>query len=105
MADLLQLPVRPRSRHARRPYQVRKLDGGGDVLTTRIITARNDADASRQASDLADRNRVELWSTSRLVGQFGPLDDPIAISIRLLADRSSITLRGRRFSSATPVAE
>ena len=90
MADLLQFSVRPRSRHARRAYQVHKFAVDGGVLTTRTITARNDADASRQAFDLANQHRVELWSTSRLVAQFGLLDDPIAISIRLLADRSTL---------------
>ena len=90
MAALLQFSPRPRSRHARRAYQIQKfaVDGGG--RTTRTITARNDADASRQALDLADQQRVELWSTSRLVARFGPPDDPVAISIRLLADQSTI---------------
>ena len=90
MADLLQFSVRPRSRHARRAYQVHKFAVDGGVLTTRTITARNDADASRQALDLADQYRVELWSTSRLVGHFGRLDDPTAISIRLLTGRSTL---------------
>jgi hypothetical protein len=56
------------------------------VLTTRTITARNDADASRQAFDLANQHRVELWSASRLVAHLRPLDNPIALSIMLLAD-------------------
>jgi hypothetical protein len=87
MAALHQFSCRPRSRHARRGYQVRKFTVQGVGLTMRAITARNDADASRQASDLAGKHRVELWSTSRLVAQFGPLNDPLAISIRLLAKR------------------
>ncbi|MHC2106976.1 hypothetical protein FV242_26505 [Methylobacterium sp. WL64] len=90
MADLLQYPTQPRSRHARRAYQVRKFAADGGMKTSRTITARNDADATRQALDLADQHGAELWSASRLVGQFGLLDDPTAISIKMLADRSTI---------------
>lgn len=87
MAVLTQFPARPRSRHARRAYQVNKFATDGGMLSSRTITARNDADAMRQAPGLAHQHRVELWSTGRFVAQFGPPAGAIAIAIRMLNDR------------------
>lgn len=86
MADLIKFPANSRSRHARRAYQVHRLGPNGRVLKTCIITARNDGDARRQALGLVDGHRAELWADNRLVAALGPLEGPIATSIRLLAD-------------------
>ena len=60
MADLIKFPAKPRSRHARRTYQVHRFAPTGSVLTTCVITARNDGDAERQAVGLIEGHRAEL---------------------------------------------
>lgn len=92
MAELLKFPTRPRSRHARRIYQVHEFAKNGGVLNSRSITARNNSDARRLAEGLSDEHRIELWSTNRFVAQFGPLDAPMATWIKLLEDRPTIDL-------------
>ncbi|WP_342108758.1 hypothetical protein [Methylobacterium sp. SI9] len=87
MADLLKFPTNPRSRHARRAYQVHRFDRSGGASASRIITARDDTDAQRQAAGLAAGDRVELWAGKRLVAVFGAFGGPVATSIRLLADQ------------------
>lgn len=87
MADLIKFPAKPRSRHARRAYQVHRLAPSGGVVTTCIITARDDGDAKRQAAGLIDGHRAELWASDRLVAVFGAFDFPIATAIRLIADQ------------------
>jgi hypothetical protein len=90
MAELLEFSTRPRSRHARRIYQVHEFAKNGGVLTSGSITARNDADARRLAMGLTDEHWIELWASSRFVAQFGPLDTPMATWIKLLEDRPTI---------------
>ncbi|MHB2206606.1 hypothetical protein [Methylobacterium sp. CM6257] len=92
MAELLKFPARPRSRHARRIYQVHEFAKDGGVLTSRSITARNDTDAKRLALGLTDEHRIELWSTSRFVAQFGPPGTPVATWIKSLEDQPVIDL-------------
>ncbi|SDN02765.1 hypothetical protein SAMN05216360_105124 [Methylobacterium phyllostachyos] len=87
MADRLKFPINTRSRHARRAYQVHRFAGSGVVIASRIITARDDTDAQRQAAGLAAGDRAELWASNRLVAVFGAFGHPVATSIRLLADR------------------
>jgi len=87
MADLIKFPVILRSRHARRAYQVHRFAQSGSVIASRIITARDDVDARRQAVGLAAGNRAELWASTRLVAVFGAFGSPVATAIRLLADR------------------
>ena len=87
MADLIKFPVILRARHARRAYQVQRFAQNGSVIASRIITARDDVDAKRQAAVLAAGDRAELWASSRLVAVFGTFETPIATLIRLLADR------------------
>ncbi|MGH1571928.1 hypothetical protein ACRAWG_16070 [Methylobacterium sp. P31] len=93
MADLLKFPDRPRSRHARRAYQLHRFAADGGVLTSRIFTARNDGDAKRQAAGLNKGHRAELWASNRLVAAFGPPGGPIATAIRLLADQQTAPLK------------
>ena len=92
MADLLQFPAQPRSRHARRAYQIHKFAADGSVLTSRTITARNDSDAKQQASEFIVEHRIELWSANRFIAQFGSSDAPIAAWIKSLEDPSSTVL-------------
>lgn len=87
MADLIKFPIIRRSRHARRAYQVHRFAQSGGVIASRIITARDDVDAKRQAADLAAGDRAELWAGPRLVAVICAIENPIATSIRLLADR------------------
>lgn len=87
MADLLKFPANLHARHARRAYQVHRFAQSGGVLTSCIITARDDGDAKRQAAGLTAGDRAELWASNRLVAVFGSFGSPIATSIRLLADR------------------
>lgn len=87
MADLITFPARPRSRHARRAYQVHRLAPTGGVLATCVITARNDGDAKRQAAGLIAGHHTELWASDRLVAVFGAFETPIATAIRLLPDQ------------------
>jgi hypothetical protein len=87
VADLIAFPAQPRSRHARRAYQVHRLAPSGGVVTTCIITARNDGDAQRQAKGLTAGHRTELWASNRLVAVLGAFDFPIATTIRMLAER------------------
>ena len=87
MADLIKFPVLLRARHARRAYQVHRFAQSGGVIASRIITARDDVDAKRQAAGLAAGDRAELWASNRFVAVFGTSEIPVATSIRLLADR------------------
>lgn len=87
MADLIKFPAGLRSRHARRAYQVHRFAQSGGVIASRIITARDDGDARRQAVGLAAGDRAELWASTRLVAVFGAFGSPVATSIRLLADQ------------------
>ncbi|MCJ2069765.1 hypothetical protein MKK75_13355 [Methylobacterium sp. J-030] len=87
MADLINFPAKPRSRHARRTYQVHRLAPSGGVVATCIITARDDGDATRQAQELIAGHRAELWASNRLVAVLGTFDFPIATTIRVLADQ------------------
>lgn len=92
MADLIKFPNKPHSRHARRAYQVHRLAQSGGVLTSCIITARDDVDAKRQAARLSAGRRAELWASNRLVGEFGSFGSPIAIWIKLLEHRPTTDL-------------
>ncbi len=87
MADLLKFPANLRPRHVRRAYQVHRFVKSGGVLTSCIITARDDSDAKRQAAGLTAGNRTELWASNRLVAVFGAFENPIASAIRLHAER------------------
>lgn len=49
------------------PYRVRLLDGAGRVLRTKVIPARDEAEAIERARAFMDGRSVELWSGDRLV--------------------------------------
>lgn len=82
MADIITFSTKPRSRHARRTYQVHRFAQGGGVLRSCIITARDDSDARRQAARLIDGHRTELWASNRLVAVFGSVRAPLATAIQ-----------------------
>jgi hypothetical protein len=85
MADLITFPANPRSRHARRAYQVHRLAPSGGVIATSIITARDDGDAKRQAKGLIAGHHAELWAGGRLVAVLGAFT--FATAIRVLGDQ------------------
>ncbi len=87
MAHLIKFPANSRPRHVRRAYQLHRLAQSGGVLTSCIITARDDSDAKRQAAGLTAGDRTELWASDRLVAVFGAFENPIASVIRLHVER------------------
>lgn len=88
MADIITFSTKPRSRHARRTYQVHRFAQGGGVLRSCIITARDDSDAKRQAARLIDGHRTELWASNRFVAVFGAVGPPRATGFQA-ADQST----------------
>ena len=58
-------------------YELYWINDDGEVdATARPISASNDDDALIQAAELADGDRVELWTGSRLVARLGPATSP-----------------------------
>lgn len=90
MADVVSFPTGRRSSCAIPPYRAYRFAPDGSVRSTIPIEAGNDAEAAERALYLSEGERVELWSRARFVAHVGPMDGPVASSIRLLEDESAI---------------
>ncbi|MFL6731664.1 MAG: hypothetical protein ACJ8EP_04905 [Sphingomicrobium sp.] len=48
-------------------YRLYRLDGAGKIVSADWIEADADAEAARQAQELMNGNRFELWQRNRLL--------------------------------------
>jgi len=48
-------------------YRLYRLDGAGKIVSADWIEADADAEAARQAQELMDGHRFELWQRNRLL--------------------------------------
>lgn len=90
MADVVSFPAGRRSSCARSPYRAYRFASNGSARAAILIEADTDAEAAERALHLSDGDRIELWSRARFVAHVGPMDGPIAASIRSLEDLPTI---------------
>lgn len=90
MADVVSFPTDRRSSCSMSSYRAYRFAQDGRVRATILIEADTDAEAEERALHLSDGDRIELWSRARFVAHFGPLDGPVASSVRLLEDKPTM---------------
>jgi hypothetical protein len=90
MADVVSFPADRRSSCTISPYRAYRFAPDGSVRSTMLIQADTDAEAAERALHLSDGDRVELWSRARFVAYVGPMDGPVASSIKLLEDMPTV---------------
>ena len=105
MEDVVSFPTDHRSSCTISPYRGYRFAPDGSVRATILIEASTDAEAAERALHLSDGDRVELWSRARFVAHVGPLDGPVAISIKLLEDESTTDPRSGDFPTVKPIQE
>jgi hypothetical protein len=84
MADVVSFPTGLRSSGEISPYRAYRFAPDGSVSSTILIEAKTDSEAAERALRLSNGDRVELWSRARFVAHVGPMDGPVAASIKLL---------------------